>query len=64
MLGPYSTIKYLVTSNEEFSVGSIATIMVACEKNTSQYELISIKDGNTSTDYAIAIPFLPQAYIF
>ena len=62
MLGPKSTIKDQVTSNEAFSVGCIATILVACEQNTSQYEL-SIKDGKTTLDYANVILFVGRTMI-
>ena len=46
-----STIVDLLSSNESYSVGSITTIVVACEYNNRQFDFY-IKDGETANDHA------------
>ena len=45
-LGPNSTIRKLLTSNESFSVGSISIIVIIYEQNNYQYELTIKNEKN------------------
>ena len=51
-LAPDCTIHELLVSNETYSIGSVAALVINCELNNNKFDL-TIKDGDTPNDIAI-----------
>jgi len=51
-LAPDSTIHEVLVSNDTYSIGSVAALVINCEPNNNKFDL-TIKDGDTPNDIAI-----------